>query len=651
MAQPISSDADAPVEQPGPVYKIVTSSLAVILTLGSLAWAADLFRMVGVMLFNEQHLAMSLAVAIPLLFITVPARKSDRKLPRTKVPWYDLLFAISGSATSIYIAIRYPVLLEELILNPTDGVIVAAIMIVLCLEGLRRTVGWALVIVTLLLFAYAMVGHLIPGVLQTKEVSAQKLVIYLGLDTSAMLGVPMLIVATIVIGFVFFGQALLKSGGSDFFNDIALVLMGRFRGGSAKISITASSLFGSISGVVVSNIMATGTMTIPMMKRAGYKAHSAAAIEAVASTGGQLMPPVMGAVAFFMAERLQVPYSDVAIAALIPAVLYYLALFIQADLEAARENIKAVDRSDIPSGWEVLKKGWMLVTPFAVIILGLFYLNLQPEVAALYGSITAIGAGLMHGYGKSRMGWRDIYDVVLATGRGVLEIFMIAAVAGFIIGIMHRTGLGFGLTILLVQLGASNLLLLLVIAALLCIVFGMGLPTLGVYLLLSVLVAPSLEEAGIAPMAAHMFILYFGMMSMITPPLAIAAFFAASLAKADAIKTAFSAMRFGWPAYVVPFLIVATPALLMEGSVVSIIFHFVITAAGIWLISVGFARYLFRPLGMAQFGLFVLAGVMLLIPSAVLSWAVWINLLGFLIGLLVVAWEWRLASRNLETAT
>jgi len=616
----------------------ISTTLAVALTLGSLAWAADLYRMVGFVLYNEQHIAIALALAMPLLFLTVPARKG----PRTHVPWYDLLAALAGAAASLYIALRYPRLLDTMMDVPVDGVLVSAIMIVLCLEGLRRSVGKALLVVTVLLFGYATIGHMVPGVLQTKEVSAERLIIYLGLDTSSMLGIPMLIVATVVIGFVFFGQVLQKSGGGDFFNDLALALMGRYRGGSAKIAIVASSLFGSISGVVVSNIMATGTMTIPIMKRSGYSAESAAAIEAVASTGGQLMPPVMGAVAFFMAERLQVSYASVAIAALIPAILYYLALFIQADLEAARDGIKAVDMASIPSVPRVLRDGWMLIAPFVVIIVALFNLNLQPAVAALYGSLTAIGAGLLRGYGSKRMTFKDIFAAVVETGKGVLEIFMIGAAAGFIIGAIGITGLGFGLTILLVEIGAQNVFFLLLIAAALCIVFGMGLPTVGVYLLLSVLVAPSLEEAGIAPMAAHMFILYFGMMSMITPPLAIAAFFAASLAGADAIKTAFAAMRFGWTAYVVPFLFVGSSTFLLEGNKGVLVLNVATTVLGIWLVSAGLTKYLFRPItGWVRLA-FIILGLLLLVPVDFNSWAIWINLVGLAGAAPLVAGEWKI---------
>jgi TRAP-type uncharacterized transport system fused permease subunit len=280
----------------------------------------------------------------------------------------------------------------------------------------------------------------------------------------------------------------------------------------------------------------------------------------------------------------------------------------------------------------------------------LFNLHLQPMVAALYGSLTAIASGLIKGYGKKRMTWKGIYSAIILTSRSVLGILMIGAAAGFIIGIMNRTGLGFGLTILLVKIGSSHLLFLLLIAAVLCIVFGMGLPTIGVYLLLSVLIAPSLEEAGVEPMAAHMFILYFGMMSMITPPLAIAAFFAASLAQADALKTAFSSMRFGWPAYVVPFLFVATPSLMLKGDVTIIILNTVTTVIGIWLVSAGFTRFFYRPVTGWNRLMFIFFGVLLLMPVNLIPWAGVINLVGFTAGALLIGGEWKLARLGTQTS-
>ena len=293
--------------------------------------------------------------------------------------------------------------------------------------------------------------------------------------------------------------------------------MGRYRGGSAKIAVTASSLFGSISGSAVSNVVSTGVITIPLMRKGGYPAHAAGAIEAVASTGGQLMPPMMGAAAFVMAEFLQIGYRDVVLAALIPAILYYVALFIQADLFAARGGITRVDPELIPARLKVLRAGWPYIVPFAVVILCLFHFNLRPHASALWAAGSLIPIGLLLGYKGERMSWRAAVAALGRTGAIVVQIVMIGAMAGIVIGVLNITGLGFALTQAIIQFAGGNLFLILVLAALISIVLGMGMPTLGVYLLLATLVAPSMVEVGIRPMAAHLFALYFGMLSMITP--------------------------------------------------------------------------------------------------------------------------------------
>jgi TRAP transporter 4TM/12TM fusion protein len=438
---------------------------------------------------------------------------------------------------------------------------------------------------------------------------------------------------------------LLKSGGSAFFTEISMALVGRFRGGQAKIAVIASGLFGSISGSAVSNVVTTGVITIPLMRGAGYRAVDAGAIEAVASTGGQLMPPIMGAAAFIMADFLQVPYTDVVIAALIPAILYYAALFIVADLEAGRRGITRIPEADIPRAWPVLKSGWIFPVPFAVLIGTLFFLNYSPELAALASAAVIFASGAIIGYKGKRLGWRDLLDALRSTGVAVLDIFMIGAAAGFVIGVLNLTGLGFGLTLALVKLGGGNAFLLLVISAAVCILLGMGMPTAGVYILLSTLVAPALVEVGFLPMAAHLFILYFGMMSMITPPVAIAAFAAASLSGADAMRTGFAAMRFGWLAYVIPFMFVFAPTLLMEGPSLAVAVAAVTAALGVWLVSIGVVGYLARPQAVVERLLYVIAGIALVIPADAFPGALATDLSGFVLGVVLVLRELLLQRR------
>jgi TRAP transporter 4TM/12TM fusion protein len=401
---------------------------------------------------------------------------------------------------------------------------------------------------------------------------------------------------------------------------------------------------------VVSNILATGVITIPLMKKSGFSARQAAAIEATASTGGQLMPPVMGAVAFLMADFLQRPYSDIVIAALIPSILYYVALFIQADLVAAKMGIRRLPESEIPALWPVLKSGSIFVLPFAVLIYLLFWGNREAEFAALWAAIVVAAIGLALGYQGKRMGLRALLDAAIRTGIASLDILMIAAAAGFIAGILQATGLGFALTLLLVKLGAGNIIVLLILAALLCIVLGMGMPTLGVYVLLAVLVAPSLVELGFPPLAAHMFILYLGMMSMITPPVAIGAFFAASLAGAEPMRTGFTAMRFGWTAYIVPFLFLFSPSLLLQGEALTTTMIAVGTAiAGVWIVSAGMIGYFLRPLAPARRIGLVVAGTALLIPDEIGTWAAWTDLGGLLLASVVLGVEY-LGSRRKQVA-
>ncbi len=618
------------------MVRICRIVLALTLALGSLLWAADLYRAAGVLFLAEQFLAAALGTGLALIFLEFPLIRGGR---RDRLPWYDAATAVVSFATGWYVAFEYPRLVQRLFDLPPDGVIVSTLLFLLCVEGLRRTVGMSLVIILAVFVSYSLAGHLVPGPLQTRKVDIVHLIYYLGVDTSGLFGLIMLVGVTVVIPYIFFGNLLQSSGGAAFFNDLSLALMGRYRGGAAKISVVASSLFGSISGVVVSNILATGVVTIPLMKKSGFSARQAAAIEATASTGGQLMPPVMGAVAFLMADFLQVPYREVVIAALVPSLLYYIALFIQADLEAAKMGIKRVDEAEIPKLGTVLASGWIFTLPFAVLVYTLFWANQEAEVAALYASVTVIVLGVVAGYRGRRMKLGAIVEALKTTGKSTLDILMISAVAGFITGILQVTGLGFAVTLFLVKLGAGSLIALLVIAAILCIVLGMGMPTLGVYVLLAVLIAPSLVELGISPMAAHMFILYLGMMSMVTPPVAIGAFFAASLAGAEPMRTGFVAMRFGWTAYIVPFLFIFSPALLLQSdSIVDTVLAIGTAVAGVWLVSAGFVGYVVHPVGILQRAVLVVAGLLLLIPPEIGLWALLVNVAGAALAAAVLAY-------------
>ena len=631
---------------PRPIRTLVIT-LAVILVLGSIAKATDFYRGVGLQLYDQQFMFPMIGAAFLLTFVHLTPRGQARDRP---VPWYDWLLGLSGLAACCYLAWEYPRLADIVVYQPTDAVTCGIIIMVLCAEGLRRSVGMILLVVLLGFIGFGVLGQHIPGQLQGQEIEFGDLVTYLSFDTNALMGVPMRVVTTIVIAFLLMAALMRPSGAAEFLNDVSIALMGRYRGGGAKVAITASSLFGSISGSVGANIMSTGAFTIPMMKEGGYSAESAGAIEAVASTGGQLMPPVMGAVAFVMADFLQVDYVEVCIAALIPSVLYYGGLFVQADLEAAREGIARIDATLIPRLRPVLKRGWIFTIPIAVLVVSLFWLNHEPEEAALEGSLAFIVVGMVFGYKGRRLNLRDVFWAVAETGVLVIDLVMIGAAVGLIIGIIAKSGLGFALTLWLSQVGAGNLPLLLVLSAIVCIVLGMGMPTIGVYVLVATLVAPAMVETGVSPMAAHMFVLYYGMLSFITPPVCIGAFFAAKLAEADQMRTGFVAMRFGWSAFVVPFLFIFSPSLLFEGDPITLVHDVATAIIGVWLVSSALIGYLYRPLSLAVRGAFILSGLCLLIPVGSFSGAFWTDVAGIAIAGAIIAREINTTRRTRPSA-
>ena len=648
----LSDETGGPlVAEAGPRWAgAVKAALAGLLTLLSLAQAADTGSRLGYSYYTEQFLAVVLGLSLALVFLGqngMQGGTSARRGPGA----LDILLAAMGFGLSLYVAWFYPSLVGRALMLPWDALIAGILLFLLVLEALRRCVGWVLVIVVLVIAGYGLIGHLVPGILQTREVAPARMAVYLAFDPNGLLGLTLNVAATVVIAFVFFGQLLLHSGGADFFNDIASATMGRRRGGAAKISIVASGLFGSISGVVVSNIVATGVVTIRLMINSGFRRTTAAAVEAVASTGGQIAPPVMGAVAFLMADILQKPYAEIVVAAIVPALLYYVSLFAQADLLAAKQDIKPVDCEDMPPIGQVMSRGWVFILPFAAIVIALFWFNQRPEAAALWGAGAALAIGLTVGYAETRMALRHLWGCLVETGASITDIIMISAAAGFIIGVLNVTGLGFAVTFALVDLGQSNLFLLLLIAAAVCLVLGMGMPTVGVYLLLAVLVAPSLVETGVEPIAAHLFIFYLGMMSMVTPPIAIGAFFAASIAKASPMDTAFESMRFGWTAYIVPFLFVFSPGLLLIGSPLDSLIAVVTAVLGVYAISAAFIGWLHGSAGIVRRILIGIAGAALLLPPGIGGeLTLWINGVG-LLGLAVAWGLGRETSNNKRTET
>jgi TRAP transporter 4TM/12TM fusion protein len=598
-----------------------------ILTLVALAMAGDVPFHFGIAIFDQQALGIVLGLGLAIVFIAIPARGKKAGSDR-KVPLYDVVLAVLATAMGIFFSIRYPVLSNEYYFHQTETFIIGVVLVPLVLEGLRRTAGLGLVTILVVFLAYGLFADLVPGQLQGRAQSFPNLVSYLGVDYNALFGLPLVIITGVVILFIFLGQLLLRSGGSEWFTDLAIGVTGRSRGGSAKIAIVASGLFGSISGSAVSNVASTGVLTIPLMRRGGYSPQAAGAFEAVASTGGQIMPPIMGAAAFLMAERLAIGYSEVIVAALLPALLYYFAVFIQADVEAARRNIPPIPREQMRPVLQVLREGWFFILPFAVLIIALFWLNRRPETAALWAAGSLIVVSLVFGYKGKRLNFRDILHSLSGTGAVAVDIIIVGAMAGILIGIIEITGLSFGLTFLLVQLGKGSLLLLLLLTAIVSVILGMGMPTTAIYLIVATLAAPPLRELGVDAIAADMFVLYYGLLSMITPPVAIAAFTAANLAEAKPMQTALLACRYGWPAFIMPFLFVLSPSLLLQGTTIEVIQAVVTAVAGVWLASAGLGGYFRKRLDTVGRGIFLIGGIALLIPANAFAGALWVEFAG-----------------------
>jgi TRAP transporter 4TM/12TM fusion protein len=392
-------------------------------------------------------------------------------------------------------------------------------------------------------------------------------------------------------------------------------------------------------------VATVGVVTIPLMKEGGYKPYHAAAIEACASTGGQLMPPVMGIAAFIMAEYLEVPYREVAIAAIIPSLLYYGGLFIQCDLEAVRSGIARIEESRIPRLLRVLKEGWFFPIPFAMLLSALFWFNWAPDTAAISATgLILVVAFLVPLHGK-RLALGELVEMLRVTGLSVLDLILIGAAAGVMIGALSISGLGFGLSLSLVNIAGGDVIALLLLAAVVNVILGLGMPTVACYILLATLVAPALIQLHIAPMAAHMFIMYYGILSVITPPVAVAAYAAANMAGADQWKTGWESMRFGWTAFVIPFGFVFTNSLLMRGSVISIVVDFAFAMAGIWFVCAGMMAFALRRLTVPWRLLYGLIGICLFIPDEFVPGGRWINIAAAVVGAPLVGPEWALRRR------
>ncbi|HUG77849.1 MAG TPA: TRAP transporter fused permease subunit [Burkholderiales bacterium] len=613
--------------------------MGTLITAGGIFWGLDVPAKLGWQVYQEQFIAAMLGLALAICYF----RREDL---------LNFLLGGCGLLAGLWLAVRYPVLQADVLSHQAESLGLSIVLLALVLEACRRSAGVVLTLVFAFFFAWAMIGHHFPGMLQTKEVALARLLPYLALDTSSMLGTALIIASTTVIAFMFFGRVLQACGGGEFFTDISGAFFGRFRGGTGKVSVVASALFGTISGSAVANVMSTGVITIPNLKRAGYTPQIAGGVEAVSSTGGQIMPPVMGAAAFLMAENLQVRYAAVALAALLPAFLFYVSVFTQVDLEAARHRIGGIERSLLPRPGRVLRAGWFFVVPFVALFYLMFEHNMRAEESVLLGVAAMLPFAWLLGYGGKRLDLRGFARALAQTGADAVDLLIICAVAGAVIGLLNITGLSLGLSLTLVKLGEGNLPLLLLAVAVMCIILGMGLPTTGVYLLVAVLAAPPLIQLGVPPMAAHMFVFFYGCLSMITPPVAMAAFAAAHIAGAGPMRVALTACRLGWPAFVLPFLFAWSPTLLLMGPAQAVLVSVATAIAGVWLVSAALSGYLFSTLGPERRLAAGALGAVLLLPGHGYAGALYIQAAAVVAAAALVAWELRRANsrKTMEVA-
>ncbi|MCL5962430.1 MAG: TRAP transporter fused permease subunit [Chloroflexi bacterium] len=624
----------------GPMAVLQKVLLCLIPILG-IVFIFDLPDYFGTSIPQGQYLSVFLGLILSSVFlVAMPTSKSAPD----RVPWYDLILSLLGLVVGLYLAVRYDEILLRMGEPTVDRLILGGIAVLLVLEANRRVSGWILVTIGSLFILYAAYADVMPAGFAGSSVPWPQLVNYLYVDTNSLLGLPLAVAATVVLAFIYFGSVLNSTGVGDFFTNLATSTMGKYRGGAAKVAVFASSMFGMISGSAVSNVVVVGNLTIPLMKKTGYKAHVAGAIESVASTGGQLMPPVMGAAAFIIAQFLAIPYREVAIAAILPAVLYYLCLYVQVDLEAARHGLRGTTSGNAPliSVNRALRSGWQFVLPVLALIYFLFLAAVPESKAGLLAAFLAIVLGLFQSELRRHPGW--IIDSLEKTSRVLLDVGVIVALAGLIIGSMQVSGLAFILSNALVNLAGGNIIVLLILTAIVALILGMGMPTSAVYILLAVMVAPALIQMGMLPLAAHLFVFYFGMLSMITPPVCLAAYAAAAIARANFWRTGYEAMRLAGVAYVVPFMFVGSTALLLRGNLEDIVAAAVTAIIGTVVLGIALVGYFVGELNWLKRIVIGLCGVALILPpsvggNALVGWI--INLVGLVIVAPVLWHEWR----------
>lgn len=562
--------------------------------------------------------ATHLAFVMALAYLLFPMKKD---MPKDKLPWYDVIIAIVGACSWLYISINFDSLVRRAGIYNTTDIIIGIVGILILFEACRRIVGTPILIISLVFIVYALFGAYAPGFLNHRGYSIQRLVSHLYYNTEGIMGTPIGASATFIFLFIFFGALLDKTGIGQFFIDICNAIAGSYDGGPAKVAVLTSAMFGTVSGSSVSNTVGTGSFTIPMMKSLGYRPEFAGAVEASASTGGQLMPPIMGAASFLMAESLGIPYKEVAKAAIIPAILYFTGIFIMVHLEAKKTGLKGLSRDSLPKIGELLMKKGYLVIPLATII----YFFVLGKTAIYAGLMGIIAAGLVAIINsivdiilkrERSFTFNDLIDVFVNGARNIISVAVACAMAGIIIGVITLTGLGLKIGAGLISISGGISILLLMLTMISSIILGMGVPTTANYLITSTIAAGAIIGLGFEPLATHMFVFYFGIIADVTPPVALAAMAGAAIAKSDPLKTGFEATKLSIGAFIIPYMFIFNPQILMINTTFVEVIPILITSLiGMFGVSAGLDGYVFRKCNFIERILFIVAGLLSIYPE------------------------------------
>ena len=571
------------------------------------------FTLFGLVMIDLAYWALILGVFLPFSFLVFPLRE---KSPKERIPWYDYLLAALAVLGPVYVIVyAEPLLVEAWATQPsTVGYIFGLLMWLLLLEATRRIAGVPLLIIVGLSSAYPLFAIHMPDLLVGKSYSLERIVGFHFMSSSGIFGLPIQVFCRLIVGFMFFGVALQVTGGGKFFFTVSQGLLGHVRGGPAKVSILASSLFATMSGSTISNVITTGSMTIPVMIKSGYPRYFAAAVESCASTGGLLMPPVMGITAFIMADFLRIPYYQICLAAALPIILYYIGLFLQLDFYAAKTGLGRLPRTELPSVLKSLKQGWIYFGALLVLVYFLFYENVE-SWAPYYGTVSLFCFAFLSKETRPKLS--TFVDLMEHTGNALVSLTPLLGAVGMLLGALSLTGVAHSFAGELTDLAGGNLAVLLGLAALGSVIMGMGMPAVTCYIFLAMLVGPALINAGLDPIGSHLFFLYWGMLSFITPPVCLSVYAACGIAGSGVFRTGVQAVRLGLVGFLIPFFFILNPALIGRGSFLGVVHAFFSALVGVVLLSAGLEGYF---LGFGRIGwitrlLWLAGGVLLMFPE------------------------------------